>query len=97
MADLQDRKFDFSTGKLVNRASGEPIPDDEPVFILRARDRHALAAIQFYKELVEVDHHAQAIQETIEAFEQFAAEHPDRMKEPGITRAFNLKDNADGQ
>ena len=90
MPILQDRKFDFSTGRLVNRASGETIPDDEPVFILRARDRHALKAVQFYAGMVEVEHHWRATQETVEAFQRFADEHPDRMKEPGITRAFNL-------
>lgn len=68
------------------------LPPDEPVFILRARDHHALKAIQFYQALVQTEHHTFAIQETIEAFETFAAEHADRMKEPGITKHFALKD-----
>lgn len=40
-------------GALYNRATGERIPDDEPVFILRAKDAHAPATIAFYEGLVE--------------------------------------------
>lgn len=86
----QDGKFDFSSGRIVNRISGEVIPDDEPVFIFRARDHHARKAIEFYQTIVEDEHHKAAIAETVEAFEVFAEMHPERMKEPGITRHFQL-------
>jgi hypothetical protein len=35
-------------GRLCERVSGEPIPDDEPVFILRGRDPIALEALEAY-------------------------------------------------
>lgn len=92
MSDFrQDRKFKFEDGKIINRVSGEAIPADEPVFIFRARDRKALAELLHYQDIVEDEHHRAAIQESIEAFQEFKEAHPERMKEPGITRHFALK------
>jgi hypothetical protein len=87
----EDRKFDISTGKFVNRVSGEAIPDDEPVMIFRARDRRSLPMIDFYLSICTDPHHQQAIRDVIEDFEAFARDHPERMKEPGITRHIRLK------
>lgn len=44
----QESKFDAVDGRLVNRATGEPIPDDEPVFVLRAKDASAVKALVTY-------------------------------------------------
>ena len=43
----EDRKFKFTDGRFINRVSGEPIPDDEPVILFRARDIHALPTPRF--------------------------------------------------
>jgi len=89
----EDRKFKFEDGKFVNRVSGEAIPDDEPVIIFRARDRHALRVLRFYLTLVD-EHHRQAILDRINAFQAFEQAHPDRLKEPGITRDIRLDSDA---
>lgn len=75
--------------RLVNRASREQIPDDEPVFIFRARDVHAQATLEHYLKLcnagdsTEVDPpHLEIIQKRIQDFEKFATENPERMKWP---------------
>lgn len=68
--------------RIVNRATGEPIPDDEPVFILRARDRHAARALQAYADLCHDAEHVMIVQRRIRDFLDFDAMHPDRMKEP---------------
>ena len=86
----EDRKFKFENGRFVNRVSGEAIPGDEPVILFRARDRKALAVLRFYLEQAEDPHHQQAIKDRISEFEAFQREHPDRMKEPGITRHIRL-------
>lgn len=91
----EDRKYSFVTyrdgaGAFVNRVSGEAIPDDEPVIIFRARDRHALAMLEFYRAMVVDPHHAQAVEERILDFRTFRAVHPDRMKEPGIGKHIKL-------
>jgi hypothetical protein len=89
----EDRKFKFENGRFVNRVSGEAIPDDEPVIIFRARDRHALAVLDFYRSLADDEHHRRAITDRINEFYAFAQEHADRMKEPGITRHIRLNDD----
>ena len=71
--------------RLVNRQSGEPIPDDEPIFILRARDVHAVKVLKaYYRELPfsAKGDHATAVKLRIEQFQDFAGANPARMKEP---------------
>lgn len=88
----EDRKFrwDDAQGKFVNRVSGEPIPDDEPVIIFRARDWHSLHVLRAYLEMAEDEHHREAIRDRITEFRAFKTAHPERMKEPGITRHIAL-------
>lgn len=87
---MEDKKFKFEDGKFVNRVSGEAIPDDEPVVIFRARDKHALKALLYYHMLIKDPHHRQAVEERINEFAKFQADHPERMKEPGISRDMVL-------
>lgn len=73
----------------VKTSNGQIIPDDEPVVILRGRDHLALPLLRIYLEVSRVDGCTEwFINEqlkTIAQFEQFATEHADRMKQPGIT------------
>jgi hypothetical protein len=69
-------------GRIVNRASGEAIPDDEPVFIFRARDWFALAALHHYVDLCGITSHRRAVEVRIQDFARFKMAHPERMKEP---------------
>lgn len=91
----EDRKFKFENGQFVNRVSGEAIPDDEPVILFRARDWHALDVLNFYRQIVADPHHEAAIQDRIDEFEAFQTEHPERMKEPGITRHIRLNSESE--
>lgn len=86
----EDRKFKFENGQFVNRVSGEAIPDDEPVIIFRARDRHALTLLRHYASLAGDEHHQRAIFDRIEEFTAYQEAHPERVKEPGITRHIRL-------
>lgn len=85
----QEPKFTTSgkDGRLVTRATGKPIPDDEPVFILRAQDIHAIHALRGYVLLLEDEQHTAAVEERIEAFKAFAEANPDRMKAPDTAAA----------
>jgi hypothetical protein len=85
-----DGKYEVTPdGKIRNRVSGEPIPDDEPLFLLRARDQLALMCLQDYLFSCESKHckpsHLAGIREMIAKFARFAADHTDRMKQPGVT------------
>lgn len=82
MLNTQEPKYDVANGRIVNRDSGEAIPDDEPVFIFRARDVHAVDALHGYLMHVMDAHHMGCVSRRIDDFKRFAAEHPDRMKEP---------------
>ncbi len=86
----EDRKFKFENGQFVNRVSGEAIPDDEPVIIFRARDKHAIGVLAFYRELVGDPHHREAIDDRLAEFLAYRNAHPERVKEPGVTRHIQL-------
>lgn len=79
---MQEPKYEFREGKVFNRASGEQIPDDEPIFILRARDIHAADAIHTYGSRCADPEHRKVIKDRWRDFMDFRLRHPDRMKEP---------------
>ncbi|HET9319059.1 MAG TPA: hypothetical protein VFO27_04765 [Bryobacteraceae bacterium] len=83
-----DGKFSTDGTKIFNTVSGEEIPETEPCFLLRARDRNALATLFRYAEVCTLDQakpsHLAMLQETIQKFMLFRNEHPER-KQPGIT------------
>jgi len=88
---VETSQFEPPTVRIVNPA-GVPIPIDEPLFLLRARDRNALALIERYREVCTddgcTDYQLSGIDNRIVAFREFAKKHPDRMKQPGITRGM---------
>lgn len=77
---------------VVKAKTGEPIPDDEPWFLLRARDHLAIQLLRAYRDMAIADgctsFHLQGINERIATFEHFAIQHPERMKQPGCTRGL---------
>lgn len=80
----QEPKYTTSrtTGRLCNRDTGKPIPDDEPVFVIRAQDIHAVSALRWYRSVVSEPDQIAAVDKRIEAFKAFVSAHPERMKEP---------------
>ncbi len=90
MIKLQEPKYDavLTRGdnsrqtRLINRETGEAIPDDEPIFIFRARDKHARDVLLQYSLLVADENHRRVILQRCGHFDQFAQNHPDRMHEP---------------
>lgn len=86
MDPKQEPKYRAEGGRIFNRASGEQIPDDEPVFIFRARDVYALHALREYRGWISDAHHRAAVTGRIADFRAFAEAHPERMKEPDTAR-----------
>jgi len=78
----QDPKYDIEDGRLINASSGQPIRADEPIFIIRAKDRHALKTISNYADLCENESHQQAVWDRCLEFEEFALKNPKKMNEP---------------
>lgn len=48
-------------GRIVNVMTGEPIPPDEPIFLLRAKDILSTGAIQSYAAMLKALSHAQEV------------------------------------
>lgn len=76
--------------RIVKTSSGVPVPEDEPVMFFRARDRHAIATIEAYRSLCAADgcneYHMAGIENRLQAFREFAAAQPEKMKQPGVTK-----------
>lgn len=89
IANKSDGKYEARDGQIVKKTTGEPIPEDEPIFILRGRDRLALLVIASYLNFALDDkctgYHIQGIAKALTAFAKFQEEHKDRMKQPGVT------------
>lgn len=79
----------------MNRASGEEIPADEPVFIFRARDKFACSVLGDYAEMCSDPAHAAAVVARFIQFGEWADAHPERMKEPD-TAAHSGQQGRDG-
>jgi len=84
-----DRKFHVDTNlQIVKTSSGETVPENEPLFLLRGRDYLAVALLSHYRQLSILDgcndYHLQGLDAVIEEFSRFAETNP--TKQPGITR-----------
>ena len=85
MDSKQEPKYKAEGGRIFNRSSGEQIPDEEPVFILRARDTTAIPTLLHYylAHLASQNTaHAESVLRRVHDFQQFLTNHPDRMKYP---------------
>jgi hypothetical protein len=89
MLPSQEPKYGIRDGRIINRQTGAPIPDDEPLFVFRAKDRLAVRILTAYFSAIEDPEHARAVAARLEDFKRFAREHPERMKDPD-TRAAQV-------
>lgn len=75
--------------RIYSRLAMRRIPEDEPIFVIRASDRLATRALATYRQMVlayhrDVDnYHAAAVLSKIRDFEQFQTQYPERMEAPG--------------
>jgi len=79
---MNERKYEIKDGKIVKRRNEVPIPDDEPLFIFRAKDRKALAALVAYNMICDKIKQRESITKSIFDFREFQEKHPERMGEP---------------
>ena len=78
----QDPKYIIIDGALANASTREFIPEDEPIFILRAKDICALPTILQYAGFVNNEEHKRAVNKRVTEFHNFSANNPDRMHMP---------------
>ena len=79
---MNERKYKIEDNKLVKRNSGAPIPLDEPVFIFRAKDLKALAALIAYNMILDNLEQKASVMKSINDFRQFQEKYPEKMAEP---------------
>lgn len=91
------RKIDLKhhvdeNGQLVKTTNEEVIPEIEPTILFRARDWLSVPMLINYRMLCVSDgcnnFQLKQVDELIERFQRFAQEHPDKMKQPGVTRGL---------
>lgn len=86
-----DTKFHIE-GEEILASNGVAIPEDEPLFLLRARDHLATALLATYEAMCKndgcTDYQLNGVCAVLEAFREFREQHPERMKQPGITRGL---------
>jgi hypothetical protein len=80
-----------SYGEVIKLSNGEILPGDEPLFVLRARDVLAIPMLLHFEELIKQQNYDFSFilelgNENQRLFKEFAKEHPERMKLPGVTK-----------
>lgn len=83
MEKQQEPKYNCTmSGHVYNRDTSVMVPDEEPIFIIRAKDIHAVPTLRTYLGLCTSVEHQLRVKGRIKHFEEFATLHPERMKEP---------------
>jgi len=77
-----ERKYKIKDSRLVKRSNEVPIPEDEPLFVFRAKDRKALAALVGYNLVLDNLDQKEAVTKSINDFRQFQKDNPEKMGEP---------------
>jgi hypothetical protein len=71
---------------LYDRATGEKIPPDEPIEILRARNRISVKLLEYWHSIVGDAASISAVAHALTRFRMFARDNPTRMRLPDTTR-----------
>jgi hypothetical protein len=80
---MNELKYAIKDNKLVNIETGVFIPEEEPVFILRAKDLNSLAMLEYYKfKIKEGSVLHGLVSKRIEDFTNFKTLYPELMKVP---------------
>lgn len=79
---MHERKYKIKDGQLVKRIGEKPIPDNEPLFILRAKDRKALSTLVAYNMILDNLEQKAEVTKSINDFREFQEKNPEKMQEP---------------
>jgi hypothetical protein len=87
-----DGKFELKDNQVVKISNGEVLPEDEPLFIFRARDYLAVPTLFEYLRLCENDgatsYQISGIKTQILQFQLWRDKNKDKMKQPGVTKGL---------
>lgn len=68
---MHEQRFTIHKGRLCTRTDLRPVPENEPIFILRANDIHAITILSVYQDLVDFPGMKEQIAQTIRDFQAF--------------------------
>lgn len=87
---INDRFHVDTEGIVIKTSNGQAIPEDEPIVLLRGRDRLAHPLLLIYRVLCTLDgcnsYFLGEVDRSIAQFTMFKVDHADRMKQPGVTK-----------
>lgn len=63
---LNESKYEIPSA--ISRRTSQPIPQGEPVFLIRAKDKHAVDVLGIYMSLCQEVEHRQAVNDVIRKF-----------------------------
>ena len=95
--ETQDPKYVIIDGALCNAFTKEPIPEDEPVFMLRAKDIHAYSTLDFYVNRCADEQHKKSVEDRMLEFDEFKADNDERMGEPDTLTEDDFAKSPGGQ
>jgi hypothetical protein len=79
---MNSGKYKIEAGRLVNIATGIPIPDDEPVVVFRAKDKHLPEVLKAYYYECRNEEQEKAIQKLREKILDWQEKNPAKVHEP---------------
>ena len=80
---MDNQVFYIINDELCLARTGEPVPCDEPVFVLRARDKKALGTLRVHQAVFSPSSEEwRVMQNTIEDFTRFRDDYPNEMGKP---------------
>lgn len=79
---MHERKYKIKDNQLVKRDTEVPVPPEEPLFILRAKDRNALPTLVAYSMICDNLEHRQEVQKSVADFKEYLRLYPENMSEP---------------
>jgi len=77
----QDPKYVIIDGKICNEKTKKAIPANEPVFMIRGKDKNATKTIAFYASLCINPEHRLSVLERCGEFSHFAGNNASRMRD----------------
>ena len=79
---INSGKYKIENNQIVNIATGIAVPEEEPVFILRAQDIVAADTIDFYVDMCDNADHIAAAEKVRLEFVQWRVNNITRVKQP---------------
>ena len=78
----QEPKYDAVDGRIVNRATGEAIPDDEPIMIFRAKDVKSTGVLSNYMHSCMNHDHRAVVKARLQQFIDWQYKNHGKVQEP---------------